>query len=41
MKMELWGVLGLCGFAALFLASPDAADAREAMWSVVTGVVTR
>lgn len=41
MKTEVWGLLGLCGAAVLFLAAPDAAEGRDAMWSVVTAMVSR
>lgn len=41
MNFEVWGLLGLGGAVALFLVSPDAVDAREAMWSVVTGAIAR
>jgi hypothetical protein len=41
MKLEVLGLLGLGGVAAMFLASPDAVLAREAMWAMVTGMVTR
>jgi hypothetical protein len=41
MKFEDWGLLGLGGVAVMFLASPDALIAREAMWAMVTGMVTR
>ena len=41
MKLEVWGLLGLGGVAAMFLAAPESHVAREAMWAMVTGMVVR